>query len=59
MNSLFQGGGAYHPYDEEYAGYAEPYAFTPYHAMQAPTCGEGMVHEQGNYETYTLPEDGE
>jgi hypothetical protein len=58
VNNLFHGGGVYHPYGGEYVGYTEPYAFTPYHAMQAPTHGGGMIYEQGNYETYTLPEMG-
>jgi hypothetical protein len=48
VNSSFQDGG--------YAGYTEPYAFTPYYAMQAPTYGGGMAHEQGNHEAYILLE---
>jgi hypothetical protein len=56
VNNSFQGGGAYHSYGGGYAGYTEPYTFTSYCAMQALTYGVGMAHEQGNHETYILPE---
>jgi hypothetical protein len=47
VNSLSQNGGAYH-------SYGGGYAFTPYHAIQAPMYGGWVALEQGHHEVYAL-----